>query len=69
MRIIQQLVIRLHLNVDALLLRMIIEPSNNEQSFQDPHNKKHITYDSNGNKTQRTSKDNVGNVKTLTLLW
>ena len=33
MRIIQQLVIRLHLSVDALLLRMIIEPSNNELSF------------------------------------
>ena len=33
MRIIQQLVIRLHLSGDALLLRMIIEPSNNELSF------------------------------------
>ena len=31
---VQQLVIRLHLSVDALLLRMIIEPSNNELSFQ-----------------------------------
>ena len=32
---------------------------------RDPHNKKHITYDSDGNKTQRTSKDNVGNVKNV----